>query len=195
MAQTNTNPTWWNDDMTSGWQRVKTALKRDWEQTKRDFSDKSGKELNQDVGDTVRQAAGKEAIPPGNVPNPPDFDRDEDAVRYGWGASGRYRDQGDWSDRVEAKLKEEWNDLKSGRTWEEIKGSVRQGWDYDRRSPRALGTPWASGPHHPHGNQCGALRLDTPVGGRFQRLSAVVFSACRRSFSAPVGSRFQRHSA
>ena len=48
---------------------VKDALKRDWEQTKHDFSKSKGRELHQDVGDTVKQAAGKEPIPPLDSPN------------------------------------------------------------------------------------------------------------------------------
>jgi uncharacterized protein len=46
------------------------ALKRDWEQTKADVPGLDGKDLHQDVSDTVRQAAGKQAIPPKGKPNP-----------------------------------------------------------------------------------------------------------------------------
>ncbi|MBW3536665.1 MAG: hypothetical protein KY395_02705 [Actinobacteria bacterium] len=53
--------------------KAKDALKRDWEQTKSDVTgDRKGEDLDQDVDDTVRQAAGKEPVPPKNVPNPPD---------------------------------------------------------------------------------------------------------------------------
>lgn len=45
------------------------ALKRDWEQTKHDLNKDSGKELNQDVSDTVGQAVGKKPVPPPEVPN------------------------------------------------------------------------------------------------------------------------------
>jgi hypothetical protein len=45
------------------------ALHRDWEQTKHDLSKKKGEELNQNVADTLKQAAGKEYIPPEGVPN------------------------------------------------------------------------------------------------------------------------------
>ena len=45
------------------------ALKRDWEQTKHDLNTDKGRELNQDVGDTVGQAVGKKPIPPRDVPN------------------------------------------------------------------------------------------------------------------------------
>jgi hypothetical protein len=39
------------------------ALKRDWEQTKSDMPGMEGKDLDQDVDDTVKQAAGTEATP------------------------------------------------------------------------------------------------------------------------------------
>ncbi len=131
-------PKWWSDKHTSAWDRVKAALKRDWEQTKADVSSK-GRELNQDVGDTVKQAVGKQAIPPANVANPPgagdiesgkdgDWQRNEPAYQYGVGAREQYGSE-DWSDRVESKLAEEWNDLKSGRTWDEVKSAVRRAWD------------------------------------------------------------------
>ena len=39
---------------------VKEALKNDWEQTKSDLPGVDGKDKDQDVDDTVKQAAGKE---------------------------------------------------------------------------------------------------------------------------------------
>ncbi|MDO9017846.1 MAG: hypothetical protein Q8S73_03550 [Deltaproteobacteria bacterium] len=65
-------PQWWNDNHTSTWDRVKEALRRDWEQTKNDFSSESGADLNQDVGDTVKQATGAEPLPPPMVKTHPD---------------------------------------------------------------------------------------------------------------------------
>jgi hypothetical protein len=51
--------------------RLGEALKRDVEQTKHDLSfGKAGTDLDQDVDETVKQAAGKEPIPPRNVKNP-----------------------------------------------------------------------------------------------------------------------------
>ena len=67
------NTQWWKDTNTSAWDRVKEALRRDWEQTRSDFSGgKKGKDLNQDAGDTVAHALGNKPIPPGDTPNPPD---------------------------------------------------------------------------------------------------------------------------
>jgi hypothetical protein len=120
------NPKWWNDEYESTWSRVKTAMKRDWEQTKADVSSK-GHDMDQDVDDTVKQAAGKQAIPPMGMKNPDD---DEDALRYGAGARKHYESaHREWDDRVESKMREEWTDLKTGRTWDEVKAAVRRGWD------------------------------------------------------------------
>ncbi|MEJ7603568.1 MAG: hypothetical protein WKG01_37120 [Kofleriaceae bacterium] len=131
----NTNPKWWNDEHTGAWDRVKAAMKRDWQQTKADFH--KGKDLDQNVTDTVKQAVGKQAIPPADQPNPPDGDDDEwkhvePTYRYGVGARHQYKDHADWDDRLEGKLKEEWSDLKTGQTWDEVKSVVRRGWDRAR---------------------------------------------------------------
>lgn len=69
-------PQWWTDKHTSTWDRVKEALRRDWEQTKSDFSVSEGTDLNQDVGDTIKQAAGSAPIPPPTVQTRPDDARD-----------------------------------------------------------------------------------------------------------------------
>ncbi len=49
-------------DKGSTWKRIKEAMRRDWEQTKHDFDKKAGRDLDQNVGDTVKQIAGKEPI-------------------------------------------------------------------------------------------------------------------------------------
>ena len=46
-----------------------SALERDWEQTKSDLPGLDGKDLDQDVDDTVKQATGRESTPPDGVPN------------------------------------------------------------------------------------------------------------------------------
>jgi hypothetical protein len=126
-------PSWWQESHSSGWDRTKEALRRDWEQTKADVSD-GGRELNQDVGDTLKQAAGKEAIPPGNQPNPPDsWDDVEPAVRYGYGARQYYEGK-DWNDDLESRLKEDWSSSGSGSSWERVKSAVRRGWDGVKRA-------------------------------------------------------------
>jgi hypothetical protein len=49
--------------------QIGDAVERDWEQTKSDLPGLDGKDLDQDVDDTVKQAAGKETIPPDDEPN------------------------------------------------------------------------------------------------------------------------------
>lgn len=133
------NPSWWNDSHLSGWDRTKEALRRDWEQTKADLTD-GGRELNQDVGDTLKQASGKQRIPGANVPNPPDADDLEDfssaepALRYGYGAR-HYYGGSEWDDHVETKLRQDWESAgnESG-TWERVKRAVRRGWESAKRA-------------------------------------------------------------
>jgi hypothetical protein len=130
----NADPKWWSTEHTSVWERIKGALRRDWEQTKADLSS-GGKELNQGVTDTVKQAVGADPLPGPNQATPDDDDwkTSEPGYRYGAGASHQYaKDEPDWNDRVEAKLKEEWADLRSGKTWDEAKSAVRRGWDRAR---------------------------------------------------------------
>ena len=124
------NPKWWNEEHESTWTRVKAALKRDWEQTKADVSDK-GRDLDQDVGDTVKQAAGKQPIPPMTAKNVgTDLDRDEDAYRFGAGARAQYGTAyHDWDDRLEAKMRDDWEGMHTGRTWDQVKAKVRRAWD------------------------------------------------------------------
>lgn len=129
------NPKWWNEEHEGTWDRVKAAMKRDWEQTKADMSSK-GRDLDQDVDDTVKQAMGKQSIPPPGQPNRDDdeWNRVEEGYRYGVGARSQYGSQhNDWDDRLESKLRDEWGDMRSGRTWDEVKSAVRRGWDRLRK--------------------------------------------------------------
>ena len=45
-----------------GTEGVKDALKNDWEQTKNDLPGMDGKDKDQDVDDTLKQAAGKDPV-------------------------------------------------------------------------------------------------------------------------------------
>jgi hypothetical protein len=63
-ADGGSRPLWWSDKHASAWERAKEALRRDWEQTKADFSSHSGVVLNQNVGDTLKQVAGAAPVPP-----------------------------------------------------------------------------------------------------------------------------------
>jgi hypothetical protein len=132
-------PAWWNDQYASSWDRVKEAMRRDWEQTKHDLSIKGGHQLNQNVGDTVKQAAGKEAIPPADRANPPkvvgEWSDVELPHQYGFGARDRYGSQhARWSAELEEQLRREWETGNQGarRGWEDVKTDVRRGYEYRR---------------------------------------------------------------
>jgi hypothetical protein len=131
MATIGKNPYWWTDSQTSAWERTKEALRRDWEQTKADFTD-GGRELNQDVGDTIKQAAGKQPIPPRTVPNTESesdtWTRDEPALRYGFGARHFYHDS-EWNNEVESRMSRDWEAMGQGSTWDQVKNAVRRGWE------------------------------------------------------------------
>jgi hypothetical protein len=171
------NPTWWDDNRESGWERMKAAFRRDWEQTKADLSGgKKGQDLNQDASDTMRQATGKQHIPGDYQANPMDADdiekrvkkaekemekeakrdtkeaeRDTDRMRgndrgrgwdrwntweeaevplmYGYGASSFYSN---WDDESEQRMREEWNDLHPDTDWDDVRDTIRTGWDRTR---------------------------------------------------------------
>jgi hypothetical protein len=166
------NPTWWDDNRESGWERVKAAFRRDWEQTKADLSGgKKGQDLNQDAGDTMRQATGKQHIPGDYQANPMDADDIEKRVKkaekeakreakeaekaadrtrdertrgwdrwntweeaetplmYGYGASSFYAN---WDDESEQRMRDEWNDLHPDTDWDDVRDTVRTGWDRTR---------------------------------------------------------------
>jgi hypothetical protein len=80
------NPNWWTKENDSAWDRVKLAVKRDWDQTKHDLGGKEP-ETNQNVSRTVKQAAGKEPIPPRGQPT---YEELEPAHRFGYGARSYY---------------------------------------------------------------------------------------------------------
>ncbi len=136
MGQASTwHPTWWKEEQHgSAWTRVKDALKRDWEQTKHDVK-AGGQELRQDVGDTVKQAAGKEPVPPPTQANPPGkgetWNDVEGPLGYGVAARQQYGSQHTaWSSDLETRLQSEWDETKAGRGWNDVKSYVKRGYDY-----------------------------------------------------------------
>lgn len=131
MNQTTTqykNPTWWTDENDSAWERVKSAMKRDWDQTKHDLGGKEP-DTNQKIGNTTRQASGKEVIPPRGQPT---YEELEPAHRFGHGARSKYgAEYPDWDDDLEDRLKDDWKSVDAKRSWEKDRAAIRYGWDYD----------------------------------------------------------------
>lgn len=142
MATMKDQPAWWNEGHASAWDRVKEAMRRDWEQTKQDLHIKGGHELNQGVNDTVKQASGKETIPSNDRPNPPKVIGDasewndvELPHQYGFAAKEKYGSSHTaWTRDLEDTLKTDWEKTKSAtaRGWDDVKGSVRRGYEFKR---------------------------------------------------------------
>ena len=119
------NPTWWTEQHDSAWERVKAAFQRDWDQTKHDFGGKQP-DTDQDVDNTVKQAAGKEAIPPRGQPTFEDY---EPAYKFGYGARSTYQGRhAQWDRNLETQLREDWADD----DWEENLPYIRKGWEYQK---------------------------------------------------------------
>lgn len=86
------------DDL-SGWERIKKAFANDWEQTKADFGVAGARDMDQDVDDTLKQAAGSDNA----------FENREQAFRFGYTARGRYQtDYPQWSDDLDRRLRSEY---------------------------------------------------------------------------------------
>ncbi|HWD19758.1 MAG TPA: hypothetical protein VHB20_10820 [Verrucomicrobiae bacterium] len=121
------NPKWWTKDNDSSWDRVKAAMKRDWDQTKHDVGGKQP-DTNQDVNDTVKQASGKQSIPPRGVPN---YDTAEPALRFGYGARSQYgKKYSKWTPDLENELKRDWTESNRDVNWDDESRYIRSGWEY-----------------------------------------------------------------
>ncbi len=140
MGSASWQPKWWTEQHGTSWIKAKEAIKRDWEQTKKDLH-LGGRELDQGVGDTVKQAMGKEPIPGPNTPNASGtsagtdltWDDAEQPLMYGYGARQQYGNQHmAWNDNLESTLKTDWERSEASRTWDEVKNVVRHGYDRGR---------------------------------------------------------------
>jgi hypothetical protein len=121
------NAVWWSKDNDSAWDNVKGAFRRDWEQTKHDFGG-NPPDLKQDVPDTVKQAAGKQIIPP---PSQPNFEEHEPAFRFGYGARQHYgKDYPTWDNRLERTLQKDWSPSGDEDNWNRYSNAVRRGYEY-----------------------------------------------------------------
>jgi hypothetical protein len=124
------NPDWWTDENESAWERVKLAMKRDWDQTKHDLGGDEP-DTRQTAGHTTRQAGGTEAIPPRGEPA---YEELEPAHRFGFGARAKYGDEyPEWDDELESQLRQEWEEVSPDRkqSWKQDRAAIRYGWDYD----------------------------------------------------------------
>ena len=87
---------WQTAEHDSAWDRVKNAFRNDWEQTKSDFGSKTARDMDQDVDDTVKQAAGSRNA----------FENQEQAFRFGYAARRTFgKDYPSWTDALNRRLK------------------------------------------------------------------------------------------
>lgn len=106
-------PSWWTEEVHgSAWERAREAMRRDWMQTKHDLH-LGGHEMNQSIGDTVRQATAKQHLPTSEQANPPkiigEWPEAEALYRYGHAARLQYgAEHPQWSVALEQKLAGEW---------------------------------------------------------------------------------------
>ena len=123
------NPKWWNQQRESAWEKVKAAFKRDWDQTKHDFGGKEP-DTDQDVDDTLKQAVGKQPIPPRGEPT---YQETEDAYRFGYGARAQYGNSyREWGEGLEGQLAQDWRETYADREWRDYRDAVRRGWNYEQ---------------------------------------------------------------
>lgn len=125
------NAAWWGAEHDSGWERIKAAFRRDWEQTKHDLGGKQP-DLKQHVPDTIQQAAGETTIPPGNAPvGGADFEEVEAAFRFGYGARLYYgKIHVLWDAELERKLQNDWSQGGDAAQWQRYSSAVRRGYEY-----------------------------------------------------------------
>jgi hypothetical protein len=114
-------PGWYTDEHDSSWDRVKSAFRRDWEQTKNDFGSDKARDLNQDAGDTVRQATTGGSSSDNDM-----FDRREPAFRFGHAAQRHYRSQyPTWNNDLETRLRQDYGD-----TFDNDRQDIRNAYEY-----------------------------------------------------------------
>jgi hypothetical protein len=136
------HPTWYKPEHAISWDRVKEAVRRDWQQTKHDLH-AGGHELNQKGTDTLKQAVGKEAIPSINRANPPkvigelvgEWEVVELPFEYGYSARHQFGStHATWNDDLARDLQGEWEASarasKASGPWDQVKPYVRHGYEY-----------------------------------------------------------------
>jgi len=94
-------PTWYTNENDTAWERVRGAFRNDWEQTKHDFGSKRARDLDQDVDDTVKQAAGADD----------GFENHEQAFRFGYAARNHYKSRyPTWNNDLDQTLRTDYGD-------------------------------------------------------------------------------------
>lgn len=113
-------PDWHTEKDDSAWERTKNAFKNDWEQTKHDFGSDKARDLNQDVDDTVKQAADADNA----------FENREQAFRFGQAARREFGPKhAQWNDKLEIRLREDY----SG-NFDKDRNHIRHSYNYQNKA-------------------------------------------------------------
>jgi hypothetical protein len=124
------NPGWWTRDHETAWNCVKEAMKRDWMQTKRDWS---GDEIDvpQNTGTTLRQTIVRKILSPCDQLA---YETWEPAYRFGYGARLKFGSEySAWNTNLEICLARDWRSINATRrqTWDQDREAIRYGWNYN----------------------------------------------------------------
>lgn len=112
-------PSWYTNEHDSQWDKVRTAFRNDWEQTKHDFGSKTAPDLNQDAGDTIRQATT-------GTDRSDRFEDHESAFRFGHAAQSHYRSKyPTWNKDLETSLRNDY-----GSEFDRDRDYIRRAYDY-----------------------------------------------------------------
>ncbi len=128
-------PAWWNEGHASAWERVKEGDARIGAADQARPQREGAPRAQPGVADTVKQSAGKEALPPIDRANPPkvigEWNDAELPVEYGYAARSHYSAHTAWTNDLETTLKTEWSSAKdkTGRGWEDVRDHVKYGFE------------------------------------------------------------------
>ena len=110
------NPTWHTDEDNSTWDRIKAAMKNDWEQTKNDFGSDKARDMDQDVDDTIKQAFNADDA----------FENREQALRFGVAARRQFGNvHSTWNNDLDNQLRSDYPG-----DYDADRGHIRYGYDY-----------------------------------------------------------------
>jgi len=114
-------PTWYTNEHDDQWGRVRSAFRKDWEQTKHDFGSDKAPDLGQDAGDTIREATTgtTKAVERG-------FEEHEPAFRFGHAAQRNYQSKyPTWNNDLETQLRKDY-----GNDFDRDRNDIRKAYDY-----------------------------------------------------------------